>query len=70
MEELYDYYFHYNAYTGYWNAVKREKAIDYLNGKLGADEVLKNKDINNLIRFLSKPKNIKEKTGIQSFYER
>lgn len=51
---LYDYYLHYNPYTGYWNAFKRDKAIHYLNGTLSAEDVLKNKDSNNLIKYLSK----------------
>jgi hypothetical protein len=51
---LYGYYLHFNPYTGYWNAVKRDKANEYLNGTLGADDVLKNKDVMNLIKYLSK----------------
>lgn len=57
MGELYDYYLHYNPYTGYWNAVKREKSVDYLNGKLGGNDVLKYKNIEDLIRFISTGKN-------------
>jgi hypothetical protein len=57
MAELYNYYLHFNPYTGYWNAVKREKSVDYLNGKLGMNDVLKYKDINDLIRFISAGKN-------------
>ena len=50
---LYDYYIHFNPYTEYWNAVKRDKAVDYLNGKLGPNDVLKHKNINDLIRYLT-----------------
>ena len=53
---LYDYYIHYNPYTGYWNGVRRDKAIDYLNGKLGGDDVVKHKNIEVLIDYLSKEK--------------
>lgn len=56
MDKLYDYFFHYNPYTGYWNAFRREKYPDYMNGKLKADEVLKNKDVNKLVSYLSKNK--------------
>ncbi len=51
---LYDYYMHFNPYTGYWNAVKRENSVYYLNGTLGANDVIKNKDILVLIDYLSK----------------
>lgn len=54
--ELYDYYLHYNPYTGYWNAVLRTKATEYLNGTLGANDVLKSKNIGDLIDFIHKSK--------------
>lgn len=60
MNELYDYFFHFNAYTGYWNAVNRNKANQYLNGTLGPEDTLKSKDINDLIRFLNKKKTTKQ----------
>ncbi len=50
---LYDYYLHFNPYTGYWNAVKRDKAVEYLNGTLKPEDVLKNKDPMNLIKYLN-----------------
>ncbi len=53
-QELYSWYLHYNTYTGYWNAVNRDKASQYLNGTLGANDVIKHKNIDDLIRFLSK----------------
>ena len=56
MDKLYDYYLHFNHYTDYWNAVKRDKSINYLNGTLSEEEVLKSKDINDLIRFISRGK--------------
>ena len=51
---LYSYFFHFNIYTGYWNAVKRDLSVNYLNGKLNEEDVIKNKSIEDLIRFLSK----------------
>jgi hypothetical protein len=51
MDKLYDIYFHFNIYKKEWNAVPRDKAVDYLNGNLKAEDVLKNKDINNLIKY-------------------
>lgn len=51
---LYDYYLHYNPYTGYWNAVLRDDAVYYLNGTLGPDKVLKHKNVDDLIRYISK----------------
>lgn len=53
-DNLYDYYFHFNIYTEEWNAVKRTQANEYLNGALKDNEVLKNTNINNLIKYLSK----------------
>jgi hypothetical protein len=51
---LYSYYLHFNPYTGYWNAVNRDKSVDYLNGKLSGNDIIKHKDINTLISYLSK----------------
>lgn len=71
MEQLYDYYFHYNHFTGYWNAVKRDKSNEYLNGTLKEDEVIKHKNISDLVRFLSNMKvKTTTKTAIESFYDR
>lgn len=55
-DNLYDYYLHFNIYTKEWNAVKRDRSNQYLNGTLGEGEVLKNKDINQLIKVLSTTK--------------
>lgn len=54
---LYSYYVHFNPYTGYWNAVPRDKAVEYLNGKLSGNDVMKHKDINILISYLTKTTN-------------
>ena len=54
MNNLYNYYIHFNPYTGYWNAVSRDKAVEYLNGKLGADDIIKQEEITILISYLSK----------------
>ena len=32
MENLYDYYLHYNIYTQEWNAILRKDAGLYMNG--------------------------------------
>lgn len=56
MDKLYDYFLHFNHYTGYWNAVKRDVANQYLNGTLKEEEVLKSKDVTDLVRFISKSK--------------
>jgi hypothetical protein len=47
--KLYDYFIHYNPYTEKWNAVKRDSANQYLNGKLTDKEVIRDTDINKLI---------------------
>ena len=56
MNELYYYLFHYNSFTGYWNAFKREDKEKYFNGQLKEDLVLKNKDIMVLINYLRSTK--------------
>ena len=53
MDNLYDYFIHYNPYTKKWNAVKRDKANQYLNGSLTDKEVIRNTDINELIKVLT-----------------
>lgn len=52
MDNLYDYFLHYNIYTKEWNAVSRDKANQYLNGTLDKNEVIKYKNINDLIRYI------------------
>lgn len=55
-DNLYDYYIHYNSFTDYWHAVKRGRTTEYHNGTLEEGEILKNKDINQLIKVLSTTK--------------
>lgn len=55
MENLYGYAFFYNPFKGVWCAVEREHQQDYYNGKLSENKILKNKDIQVLISFLSNP---------------
>lgn len=55
MENLYGYYFHYNPYTELWSAIDRNILQDYHAGKIKESEILKNKDVNVLIKFLAKP---------------
>lgn len=59
MENLYDYLLHFNSYTGYWNAFKREDSVDYFNGKLENQtekELIKSKNVNDIIKWISKGK--------------
>ena len=53
MERLYDYYLHYNQYTGYWTGVKRGETNDYHNGTLDPKKIFRNKDVNELIKSIS-----------------
>lgn len=55
MENLYGYYFHYNPFTKIWSAIEIAKLQDYNAGKLDKNEILKNKNIQVLIDFLSNP---------------
>lgn len=55
METLYDYLFHYNSYTGEWNAFKREHYNDYFNGK-NVKSLIANKDIDKIISQIKKTK--------------
>lgn len=52
-DELYDYYFHYNIYTKEWNAFKRDIANQYLNGTLTDVQVMKAKNIDDLVKYVS-----------------
>lgn len=47
MENLYDYYLHYNIYTKEWNAFLRTEASKYMNGDT---VVYSDQNINNLIK--------------------
>jgi len=47
MENLYDYYFHYNNYTGEWNAFSREEC--YMGGTKTKKKIYTNRDLNKLI---------------------
>jgi 7,8-dihydro-6-hydroxymethylpterin-pyrophosphokinase len=47
MENLYDYYFHYNIYTKEWKAFLRTENSKYLNGKA---KVISDISPNNLIK--------------------
>lgn len=55
MENLYGYYFHYNPFTKFWSAIDRSKLQDYHAGKIPEKDILKNKNIQVLIDFLSQP---------------
>ncbi|GEM_PF-2527618 len=56
---LYNWVFHFNPYTGYWNAVRRE---DYTNLFSNQNEdVLRSKDINTLLILIRKTNGDKSK---------
>lgn len=58
MENLYDYFLHYNIYTEEWNAILRTEYNLYLNGENNT-EVLKDKDINGLIEKITSLETVK-----------
>jgi len=51
MENLYNFYFHYNGYTNEWNAFLRSEANLYMSGIEPKTEfvIFRDKDINKLI---------------------
>lgn len=58
MENLYDYFLHYNIYTEEWNAILRTEYNLYLNGENNT-EVLRDKDINGLIEKITSLETVK-----------
>lgn len=50
MENLYDYFLHYNIYTEEWNAILRDKTNKYMNENV---VVFSDKDVNKLIEKIS-----------------
>ena len=50
---LYNYFIHYNCYTGYYCAFKRDSAVQYLNGVLPPNDVIKHRDCPTLIKYIS-----------------
>ena len=52
MENLYDYFLHYNIYTEEWNAILRNESNQYMGGVKDA-VVFTDKDINKLIEKIS-----------------
>ncbi len=52
MENLYDYFLHYNIYTEEWNAILREESNQYMGGVKDVI-VFTDKDINKLIEKIS-----------------
>jgi len=57
MENLYDYFLHYNIYTEEWNAILRTEYNTYLSS--GKTEVIKDKDINVLIEKITSLETVK-----------
>ena len=52
-DAIYDYVFHYNPHTCLWSAIPRERYTEYWNNA-DAEGVLKSKDVDVLVRILSK----------------
>lgn len=52
MENLYDYFLHYNIYTEEWNAILRNESNRYMGGVEDV-VIFSNKDINKLIEKIS-----------------
>ena len=52
MENLYDYFLHYNIYTEEWNAILRDESNQYMGG-IKDVAVFTDKDINKLIEKIS-----------------
>ena len=49
-DKLYLYFIHYNHYTNTWNAVKRDKSNQYLNGDLDKEDLLIGSRIEDVLR--------------------
>jgi len=55
IENLYDYFLHYNIYTKEWNAILRTESNRYMGGVEDV-VVFSNKDINKLIEKIGSSK--------------
>ncbi len=55
-EDLGDYMFHYNIHTKEWAAFLTSMFTSYRNGTIDKTQVIKNKDINKLIKTLNEKK--------------
>lgn len=53
MENLYDFFLHFNIYTNEWNAFLRSESNLYMGGINQNVAVFKDKDINKLIEKIS-----------------
>ena len=53
MENLYDYFLHYNIYTKEWNAILRNESNQYMSGINRDTIIFADKDINKLIEKIS-----------------
>jgi hypothetical protein len=51
-DNLYDYYFHFNHLTGYWNAIPRDSVNEYMSTDKNEDKILKNKNLNDLVKYI------------------
>ena len=50
---LYNYIFHFNAYTQKWNAVTRDNKEKYFNGELSKDKITSHSSITKLIKIIT-----------------
>lgn len=55
MKNLYNYFLHFNEYTGEWNAFKREESNLYLTNMKDMKTLISDKDINEVIKQVAKP---------------
>lgn len=49
---LYDYIFHFNAYSQKWNAITRNNKEKYFNGELDKKEIISHSSITKLIKII------------------
>ena len=59
-EDLYDHLFHFNIYTELWNCFPKGSSVAYFNGDLEEDKILKAKDVNTIIKYLTNEKDKKK----------
>jgi hypothetical protein len=50
---LYNWMFHYNHHTGFWNAFHREDHTAYWNGTLHEHNIYQHSDITELLKILN-----------------
>lgn len=53
MDNLYDYVFHYNPYNKKWNAIPRDKYLEYWSSK-GVEGVLSSSSYETLLELITR----------------